>query len=109
MERQPLRDAASHAERQRAPLHRDGGGLALNYARFRDRVQDTKDYELGDLRNLLCKDQEPDLKGMIDRVCDRFRFLEELTERERLFATDNAKKHAGEAEALIASLLASSA
>ena len=85
------------------------GGPALNYARFRDRVQNTKDYELGDLRNLLRKDQEPDLKGMIDRVCDRFRFLEELTERERLLATDDAKEHGAEAEALIASLLVSSA
>jgi Nucleotidyl transferase AbiEii toxin, Type IV TA system len=85
------------------------GGPALNYARFRDRVQNTKDYELGDLRNLLRKDQEPDLKGMIDRVCDRFRFLDELTERERLLATGDAKKHGAEAETLIASLLVSSA
>jgi hypothetical protein len=67
-----LPDVASHAERQCAPLHRDGDGPALNYARFCDRVQNTKDYELGDLRNLLRKDQEPDLKGMISRVCDRF-------------------------------------
>ena len=83
------------------------GGPGLDYARFRDHLQNTKDYELGDLRNLLRKDQEPDLKGMIDGVCDRFRFLEKLTERERVLTADDAKKHSAEAEELIASLVGS--
>ena len=80
------------------------GGPGLNYDRLRQRIQSTTDYELGDLRSLLRKDQEPDLKGMIDRVCDRFRFLGELAEIERVLAADETKKHGAEAAALIALL-----
>jgi predicted nucleotidyltransferase component of viral defense system len=78
------------------------GGPGLNYDRLRERVQSTTDYELGDLRNLLRRDQEPDLKAMIDRVCDRFRFLSALTDAERKLAADEIKQHAADAEALLA-------
>jgi predicted nucleotidyltransferase component of viral defense system len=77
------------------------GGPGLNYDRLKQRIQSTTDYELGDLRSMLRKDQEPDLKGMVDRVSDRFRFLAELTEIERMLAGDETKKHGAEAEALI--------
>jgi predicted nucleotidyltransferase component of viral defense system len=82
------------------------GGPGLNYDRLRERVQSTTDYELGDLRNLLRRDQEPDLKAMIDRVCDRFRFLSALTDAERKLAADEIKQHVADAEALAARLRA---
>jgi predicted nucleotidyltransferase component of viral defense system len=75
-------------------------GDQLQYARLRDALQGSKDYEIGDLRNLLRKDQEPDLKSMIQRVCDRFRFLDELTPLERLLTQDTAQRLADEAAAL---------
>jgi predicted nucleotidyltransferase component of viral defense system len=84
------------------------GGPGLNYDRLRERIQNTPDYELGDLRNLLRKDQEPNLKAMIERVCDRFRFLSALTDVERKLAADEIKQHVADAEALAARLRAGS-
>jgi predicted nucleotidyltransferase component of viral defense system len=75
-------------------------GDQLHYPRLRDALQSSKDYEIGDLRNLLRKDQELDLKSMIERVCNRFRFLDELTPLERLLVQDTAHKLTGEATAL---------
>ena len=112
-QRTKIRDLHDLSEIGRAALNHDlirplavlklwnVGGPGLNYDRLRQRIQGTKDYELGDLRSLLRKDQEPDLKGMIDRVSDRFRFLAELTEIERMLSADETKKHGAEAGALI--------
>jgi hypothetical protein len=54
--------------------------------------------------NLLRKDQRPDLNGMIRRVIDGYRFLGDLSERERMLAADAAQKLRKESESLIASL-----
>jgi predicted nucleotidyltransferase component of viral defense system len=84
----------------------NSGGLGLDYGRFSDRVKGGGDYDVGELANLLRKDQKPDLDGMIRRVLDGFRFLADLTEAERALAADAEKKNRKEAEALIAALSA---
>jgi predicted nucleotidyltransferase component of viral defense system len=75
-------------------------GDALNYASLRDALRSSKDYEIGDLRNLLRKDQEPELKAMIERVCDHFRFLDDLTPVERALTADRSIKLLAEAAVL---------
>jgi Nucleotidyl transferase AbiEii toxin, Type IV TA system len=40
----------------------------LDYARFVAQIENGKDYDLGDLTNLLRKDQRPDLKDMMRRA-----------------------------------------
>ncbi len=75
-------------------------GGSLNYANLRDALLSSKDYEIGDLRNLLQKNQEPEFKAMIERVCERFRFLGELTARERALTEDSSRKLMAEAAAL---------
>jgi hypothetical protein len=84
----------------------NSGGPGLNYGRFSERVRGGGDYDVGDLTNLLRKDQKPDLDGMIRRVLDGFRFLADLTEAERTLAADAERKNRKEAEALIAALTA---
>jgi hypothetical protein len=84
----------------------NSGGLGLHYDRFSERVKGGGDYDVGELANLLRKDQKPDLDGMIRRVLDGFRFLADLTEAERALAADAEKKNRKEAEALIAVLTA---
>ena len=60
----------------------NSGGPGLNYRRFSDRVRAASDYDVGDLANLLQKDQRPNLDTMIGRVVDGFRFLADLTDEE---------------------------
>jgi predicted nucleotidyltransferase component of viral defense system len=84
----------------------NSGGVGLDYGRFSERVKGGGDYDVGELANLLRKDQKPDLDGMIRRVLDGFRFLADLTEAERALAADAERKNRKEAEALIAALTA---
>ncbi len=84
----------------------NSGGPGLDYGRFSERIKGGGDYDVGDLTNLLRKDQKPDLDGMIRRVLEGFRFLADLTEAEKVLAADGARKHLKEAEALIAALTA---
>ncbi len=86
----------------------NSGGPGLDYARFCERVQGAGDYDVADLTNLLRKDQKPDLAVMIKRVVDGFRFLGDLTDAERTLAADGARKNKPGADALAASLAASS-
>lgn len=60
----------------------------LDYATFVAKVEGGKDYDLGDLTNLLRKDQRPNLNEMIRRAKDGFRFLEQLTDLERIITED---------------------
>ena len=60
--------------------------------------------DVGDLANLLRRDQKPDLEGMIRRVLEGFRFLADLTAAEKALAADASRKKSKEAEALIAAL-----
>lgn len=52
----------------------------LDYAKFVAQLEGGKDYDLGDLINLLREDQRPNLNNMIRCAKDGFRFLEQLTE-----------------------------
>jgi predicted nucleotidyltransferase component of viral defense system len=112
-QRSKLRDLHDLAEVSVRPLNRNltrslavyklwiSGGPGLNYERFQRRIQDGPNYNLEDLRNLLRKDQNPDLNGMIRRVVEGFRFLGDLTELETALAADQARRRRVEAEELI--------
>lgn len=79
-------------------------GPNLDYGRFRERIMDSGDYDLADLTHLLRKDQGPDLKAMIQRVVDGFKFLSEMTELEKSLAGDDARRARSEADALLTAL-----
>lgn len=83
------------------------GGPGLSYDRLRDGVQGSKDYEIGDLRNLLRKDQEPELKAMIAQVSERYRFLNDMTDIEKALSADSEKRLKPDAQQLIARILQS--
>jgi predicted nucleotidyltransferase component of viral defense system len=72
----------------------------LDYERFAAQVEGGKDYDVGDLTNLLRKDQRVDLKDMIRRAKDGFRFLGQMTELERKVAQDRARRGKDEVAAL---------
>jgi predicted nucleotidyltransferase component of viral defense system len=84
----------------------NSGGPGLDYGRFSERVKGGGDYDVGDLTNLLRKDQKLDLDSMSRRVLDGFRFLADLTEAEKTLAADTDRKNRKDAEALIAVLTA---
>src|SRR5271166_4782943 len=64
----------------------------LDYAQFAAQIEGGKDYDLRDLENLLRKDQRPDLKAMISRVKDGFRFLGQMSDLESKLAQDEARR-----------------
>jgi predicted nucleotidyltransferase component of viral defense system len=72
----------------------------LNYAQFARQIEGGKDYDLGDLTNLLRKDQRPDLKDMIRRAKEGFRFLGQMTELESTIAQDKVRRCVAEIRAL---------
>jgi predicted nucleotidyltransferase component of viral defense system len=116
-QRSKIRDLHDLAEIANRALNRDliralavlklwnSGGPGLDYDRLCDRVKDGRDYDISDLANLLRKDQRPDLNGMIRRVIDGYRFLSDLSERERMLAEDGVQRNRGEAKSLIAALI----
>jgi predicted nucleotidyltransferase component of viral defense system len=81
------------------------GEAGLDYAALRKRLQETADFDEGDLRDLLRKDENPSLKAMVDRVVQGFAFLQNLTEAESTVAADR-KGGADEAAAAIRAALA---
>ena len=115
-QRSKIRDLHDLAEIANRALNRDliralavlklwnSGGPGLDYDRLCDRVKDGRDYDISDLANLLRKDQRPDLNGMIRRVIDGYRFLGDLSAREKALAVDSGQKQRKAAELLIASL-----
>lgn len=76
------------------------GGPGLDFDKFRQSIEGGADYDVGDLRNLLRKDQAPDLPTMIRRVVDGFQFLGLLNEAERALTADRALRLRAEAQAL---------
>ena len=72
----------------------------LDYETFAAQIQNGKDYDLGELANLLRKDQRPELKDMIRRVVEGFRFLGQLTDLERQLVQDKARRCRLEIETL---------
>jgi predicted nucleotidyltransferase component of viral defense system len=115
-QRSKIRDLHDLAEISNRALNRDliralavlklwnSGGPGLDYDRLCDRVKDGRDYDISDLANLLRKDQRPDLHGMIRRVIDGYRFLGDLSAREKALAVDSGQKQRKEAESLTASI-----
>lgn len=80
-------------------------GPNLDYDRFRERIAGGADCEFADLRNLLRRDQKPDLDGMMRRVIDGFRFLNDMTNIELTLSQDDARRCEAEVEALRASII----
>jgi predicted nucleotidyltransferase component of viral defense system len=72
----------------------------LDYKRFAVQIENGKDYDLNDLTNLLRKDQRPDLKDMIRRATEGFRFLGQLTELEGKIVRDKPRRLRDEVAAL---------
>lgn len=72
----------------------------LDYEKFVSQVENGKDYDLNELTNLLRKDQRTELKDMIRRARDGFRFLEQMTDLERKITQDKVRRCREEVEAL---------
>jgi predicted nucleotidyltransferase component of viral defense system len=72
----------------------------LDYPKFVTQVENGKDYDVNDLTNLLRKDQRVELKDMIRRVRDGFRFLDQMTDLERKITQDQVRRCREEVEAL---------
>lgn len=111
-QRSKIRDLHDLSELAVRPFNRDlvrglvvlklwsSGGPGLNFDAFRRGIEGGADYDIGDLRNLLRKDQTPDLPAMIRRVVEGFQFLGTLTEAERALAADHSLRLRAEAQAL---------
>jgi predicted nucleotidyltransferase component of viral defense system len=108
-QRSKIRDLYDLSEVARRPLPRDliralavlklwhSTGPGLDFEHFRSRIESGRDYDLADLRNLLRRDQSPDLAGMIARVLDNFQFLGQMTEIERALSVDLPRRLKSEA------------
>jgi len=117
-QRSKIRDLHDLSEIAVRPLNRDlirplavlklwsSGGPSLNYERFCDRIEGGDDYDVAELTTLLRKDQKPNLGAMIRRVIDGYRFLADLTDRERTLAADGGQRNRQEAKELIGALRA---
>lgn len=117
-QRSKIRDLHDLAEIGGRALNRDliralavlklwnSGGPGLDYGRFSEHIAGSADYDIGDLTALLRRDQKPDLKAMIEKVLDGYRFLGDMTAAERALAADSHRKNQKEAEALVAALAA---
>jgi predicted nucleotidyltransferase component of viral defense system len=111
-QRSKIRDLHDLSELATRPLDRDvvralavlklwnSGGQGLDFDLFRRRVEGGGDYDVGELRNLLRKDQTPNLNTMIRRVLDGFQFLSAMSDLEKMLAADSARRLRNEAEAL---------
>jgi predicted nucleotidyltransferase component of viral defense system len=117
-QRSKIRDLYDLSEIARRPLAKElirslavlklwnSGGPGLDFSRFRARIESGSDYDIMDLKNLLRKDQSPDLTTMIARVVDSFQFLGHATEIERTLANDSVRRQRPAADVLAAALAA---
>jgi predicted nucleotidyltransferase component of viral defense system len=111
-QRSKIRDLHDLSEIAARPLNRnlvralaviklwESNGDNLDYGLFSDRIAESGDYDLGELTNLLRRDQRPDLDDMMDRVIEGFRFLGNLTDLERALAQDKNRSRGGNLDAL---------
>ncbi len=118
-QRSKIRDLHDLAELAGRPLAKDlvrmlavlklwnSGGPGLNFERLRKRIEEDADYDVGDLKSLLRKDQTPELNAMIRRVLEGFRFLDELTDLEKTLTADPMQRRQQEAATLLNSILSS--
>ena len=72
----------------------------LDYNHFTKQIEDGKDYDLNELKNLLRKDEQPDLKVMIRRVTENYRWLGQATDLERSITQDSKRTRKAEVAAL---------
>lgn len=79
-------------------------GPGLDLARFLARIRSGSDYDMSELRNLLRRDQNPDLEGMIGRVVANFQFLGQMTRDEQALAADRTQRQRAISETLAAGL-----
>jgi len=112
-QRSKIRDLHDLSEISTRPFSRDltrslavlklwnHGGPGLDFERIRQRVRDGRGYDLGELRNLLRKDQAPNLKAMTQRVMDGFQFLANFTELEKTLVSDGSRRCRKEANELL--------
>jgi predicted nucleotidyltransferase component of viral defense system len=117
-QRSKIRDLYDLSEIARRPLAKEliralavlklwnSGGPGLDFGRFRARIESGSDYDIMDLKNLVRKDQNPDLAAMIVRVVGNFQFLGQMTQIERTLASDAARRHRPTADALVTALAA---
>jgi predicted nucleotidyltransferase component of viral defense system len=115
-QRSKIRDLHDLSELSKRPLNHDrvralavlkiwnGGGQGLDFQLLRERIEGAADYDIGDLRALLRRDDDPDLKALIARAVQGFKFLEDRTDVEKTLAADSAKRRRAEAEALAAEI-----
>jgi predicted nucleotidyltransferase component of viral defense system len=115
-QRSKIRDLHDLAEISRRPLDRDliralavlklwnTGGPGLDFDRFRERVQDHRNYNIADLQHLLRRGETPDLENMIRQVSEQYQFLGQLTELEQILAADHYQRRRGEAAQLVSSI-----
>lgn len=120
-QRSKIRDLHDLSELSTRPLNRElirslavlklwsSRGPGLDFERFRQRVQDGTSYDISDLRNLLRKDQHPEINAMIRRVVEGFQFLGNLTDIERALADDPVQRCREDAEALLALIASTTA
>jgi predicted nucleotidyltransferase component of viral defense system len=77
---------------------------SLSYQRLAKRLEEATDYDVGDLTELLRKDQRADLATLIKRVVEGYRFLGNLTELETQLANDKSGKAQAQADQLTSDL-----
>jgi predicted nucleotidyltransferase component of viral defense system len=116
-QRSKIRDLHDLAEISRRPLDHDRiralavlklwntGGPGLDFDRFRERVQDHRNYDIADLQHLLRRGETPYLESMIRQVIERYQFLGRLTELEQVLAADQYQRRRDEAEQLASSIV----
>lgn len=116
-QRSKIRDLHDLAEISRRPLDHDliralavlklwnTGGPGLDFERFRQRVQDHRNYDIADLQHLLRRGETPDLENMIRQVIEQYQFLGRLTELEQVLAADQYQRRRDEAEQLVSSIV----
>ena len=117
-QRSKIRDLYDLSEIARKPLQKDlirslavlklwhSRGHGLDLGRFLARIKAGSDYDIADLRNLLRRDQNPDLPAMIARVVENFQFLGQMTDSERVLSADSSQRQRAVAATLIAQLSA---
>jgi hypothetical protein len=77
----------------------------LDYGWFAKQVEGGKDYDLNELKTLLRKDEQPDLKTMIKRVTENYRWLGQMTDLEKKITQDAKRTRKDDVAALKAKVV----
>lgn len=116
-QRSKIRDLHDLAEISARPLNREliralavlklwhSGGPGLDFARFRQRVEDRRGYDIADLQHLLRRGEQPELVAMIAKVIERYQYLGMLTELEAILVADERRLLRDEAQQLTAGIV----